>query len=785
VLGLRYELGDATTAVTWLRDRSVWTIEQDYGPDDGGNPHTRFAHETLGLEVTLVDAIDPTGDALVREVTVRRDGSSDVQQAWLITFANLSPVPTTSRVPELPVVDWIKDGENDFAAIWDASADVVVHFHPNDQRLYDNVLGIAGAPDVDWGPVGEALTASTLSEIEVNALVDGLDVYGPGAWMTLGTVPPPDQHQVGFDATPFCAQLEELLANLGALSETFEGFNPPIDPSTAEALLCKKPIDDLKSEQGWVYPAADAWQDAQDGELSGADVAAGEASEALRTPLTFDGEGRARAAVVLGFGEDRVAAGAAFDGAAGDPADTVSRAADEVASFAAGLHIPGSEGERPYEVARRSLINLRVGTDAVTGAIVASIARQPPYGLDWPRDGAFFNVMLDASGQSALVDQRVALYTDWQRSQAVTATPLIDPPPPTDPTTGENTTYPADAWEMNYYADGVTGGTFRFEIDTTAFAVWTIVAHVGWVGDPESYLRDHWDVIRRGAELLARWRDPDSGLHAPAQEDDAAAFTQTLHGAISVFGALDMAARAARLIGETSAAEAWETRARELKQAMRQSFYDADQGVYVMSESERLPIQASGLVPVGPTAWLVWPFPLYDFDDPQIAAQLERDYGVIEPAIELENKGGLYYMKNTISIALAGRGVLGDVIPSLPAKLAAQATPDTDHFGEVMVVVDEGGSPVPDQRVSTPHLWEGTLYYLTALATERPEALLAYDAVLPPSRVLAAADVPPRDDGCGCRFVGAAAPFGSAWPLALLAAGLLWRRRRAGAPHRS
>lgn len=780
VLGLFYENSDASTAVTWLRDRSVWTIEQDYGPDDGGNPHTRFSNASLGLEVTLVDAIDPSRDALVREVTVRRDASSGVQQAWLLTFANLSPVPPSSRVPELPIVDWIKDGENDFAAIWDEDRDVVVHFHPGDRRIYDSVLGLAGTPDVDWGPLGQALTATTLSEMEVSALVDQLDGYGEGVWVTLGTVPAPDQHQIGFDATPFCPQLDEMLANMAALSTTFESFDPPIDTATAEALLCKKPLADLKSEQGWIYPADDAWQDAQDGDLSGADVAAGEVAEALRTPLTFGGDGQARAAVVLGLGGDRAAAQAAFDEAAADPTDAVSRAAETVASFVADLRIPGTEGERPYVVARRSLLNLRVGTDAETGAIVASIARQPPYGLDWPRDGAFFNVMLDASGQSALVDQRVALYAEWQRSQPVTATPLIDPPPPPDPTTGENTTYPADAWEMNYFADGLTGGTFRFEIDTTAFAVWAIVAHVGWVGDPEGYLREHWDAIRRGADLLARWKDPETGLHAPAQEDDAAAFTQTLHGAISVFGALDIAARAARLISEEEAAEAWESRAGELKRAMRAHFYDEEQGVYVMSESERLPIQASGLVPVGPTAWLVWPFPLYPLSDPQIAAQLERDHAVIEPAIELENEGGLYYMKNTISIALAGQDVLGDVIPTLAAKLAAQATPDTDHFGEVMVVVDEGGSTVADQRVSTPHLWEGTLYYLTALATESPEALLAYDAVLPPSQVLAASeDVPPPDEGCGCRFVGEgdAAPSPVAWPLLVVALGLLWRRR--------
>ena len=43
----------------------------------------------------------------VGEVDVRKDATSPVAAAWLLTYANLSPLPTTSRVPELPVTDWI------------------------------------------------------------------------------------------------------------------------------------------------------------------------------------------------------------------------------------------------------------------------------------------------------------------------------------------------------------------------------------------------------------------------------------------------------------------------------------------------------------------------------------------------------------------------------------------------------------------------------------------------------------------------------------------------------
>ncbi|MCZ7685123.1 MAG: hypothetical protein M5U28_42675 [Sandaracinaceae bacterium] len=413
---------------------------------------------------------------------------------------------------------------------------------------------------------------------------------------------------------------------------------------------------------------------------------------------------------------------------------------------------------------------MRVGTDSATGAIVASITRQPPYGLDWPRDGAFFDVLLDATGQSDLVTRRAGLYGEWQRDEAVLPTPGVDPPPPPEPGATRGRTYPADAWEMNYYPDGMVGGIFRFEIDNTAFVVWTIVAHAGWVGDPQGYLRDHWETVRRGADLLARWRDPETGLHWPAQEDDQAAYTQTLHGAITVFGALEIASRGARLLGEDEDAAAWEDRAAELRDAILTHLYD---------EREMRLIGGTGQ-----TAWAVWPMPLLPWDDPRIDRQLQLDIEAIAPYVELSNEGGAYFMKNTLALALA-RGadpVLGPRIAMMRDQLATHATDGGDHFGEVTVVVSDGRTARADQRVATPHLWEGALFFLTAMAAERPEALLRYDEVLPPSRVpepfaRSAVDA----GGCGCRASGGRT---RRW-LALLPLALLVLRARARRARRS
>jgi hypothetical protein len=63
---------------------------------------------------------------------------------------------------------------------------------------------------------------------------------------------------------------------------------------------------------------------------------------------------------------------------------------------------------------RRALLSIRQGTDRATGAIVASISEQPAYHLDWPRDGAFLSLLLDAVGRTADVERHNRFYRDVQ-----------------------------------------------------------------------------------------------------------------------------------------------------------------------------------------------------------------------------------------------------------------------------------------------------------------------------------------------------------------------------------
>ena len=49
-----------------------------------------------------------------------------------------------------------------------------------------------------------------------------------------------------------------------------------------------------------------------------------------------------------------------------------------------------------------------------------------------------------------------------------------------------------------------------------------------------------------------------------------------------------------------------------------------------------------------------------------------------------------------------------------------------------MQVIEVNGQKRARQQVSTPHLWEGILFYLTVMALDQPQLFFAYESLLPP-----------------------------------------------------
>ncbi|MDB4930692.1 MAG: glycoside hydrolase family 15, partial [Myxococcaceae bacterium] len=482
--------------------------------------------------------------------------------------------------------------------------------------------------------------------------------------------------------------------------------------------------------------------------------------------------------------------------------------------------IPAADRARVVRAARRAMYHVLNGTDAATGMVVASIARQAPYGLDWPRDGAFFDDAFDVGGLSANATRRLDWALPLARETALgqsAINPLTDPRPPIDPRTGTRQ-YPEAAWEMNYYNTGAMGGFFRFEIDNTALMVWSASTHLAFLSNEEraTVAARWWPRIRRSADLLADWRDADTGLPALANEDDNAVFTATLHGGTTVFAALEASARVARLMNETAVAARWERRASELRDALVARFYDPTMQRFVNDVSGAA-ASNPGSSALGATAWMVWPAAMFPVSDARVARQMRSDMERVLAALRGDpgTEGGAYLTKTMLAAAVfVARGGDPAVRPLVEEALVRMArdviTDDTQVMGEVFITMRDadGGVTGRENRVSIPHLWEATLFYLTTMALSEPArfdfdrralpaamtpppgtvplpvpmvdaGMVAMDAaVTTDGGAMDAAVTPaaPGDEGCGCAVPGRAG--GARGWLALGALGLWAARRR-------
>jgi MYXO-CTERM domain-containing protein len=810
----------SSTEVHWLHDATRWRIAPGYVDDVSLEPRTTYQHTSLGVRVVVLDAVLPDRDVLQRRVTLTRETGSPVTGAALMVHANLGL--TLDAVPRLPFGDVVGDRRNDFGVAWDSTRRAALHFRPADRGAARDILALVNPEPLaadHFGPLDALMRMNGDVGAESASLVRDLDrTYGRGVYALVATDTPADQYHMGREGSALCEELTRLIENVGVLGRT--GLPLPISPSVAGNFRCPEAVlpASVATARGWTRVIPSAWDDARDGELSGNPVAAYLNDSAQRAPVTFDASGNGEVRVFIAFGATAAEAGDALTAGRALTADAfVARDHEAWITRASSLRLPTAlplpeaDRDRVVRASRRALLHVYNGTDRATGAIVASIARQAPYGLDWPRDGAFFDYALDVAGDSAAVTRRLAWVLPLARRNPVTPSQLFlltDPRPPIDPRTG-GMQYPEAAWEMNYYSTGDMGGFIRFEIDNTALMVWSAAVHVAYVPESErmALATRHWDQVRASADLLADWRDATTGLHARANEDDNTAFTATLHGAVTVFAGLEGAARLARFLGHTQEAARWERRASELRDASVRAFYDPNLGRFI-NTAEGAAQTNPGSSPLGATAWMVWPARMFGYDDPRFERQMRADMDHILAQLRGDpgTDGGAYLTKTTLSAAMyaatrTDSPVRGQVLEALTRIARDVLTPDTQVMGEVFITRrnGDGGAVTYENRVSIPHLWEATLFYLSAMALsdasrfDLDRRLLPMNQTPPPGTVplpvlmdggTPDASTTPRPQepsgDCGCHTNGASTrtPWLTWVALAILAR-LSRRRRRA------
>ncbi|HCP44617.1 MAG TPA: hypothetical protein DIU15_01070, partial [Deltaproteobacteria bacterium] len=630
-----------------------------------------------------------------------------------------------------------QDSNHDFAAYWDPEHEAIVHFSPSGEREHlgrlDNLMTTDWSDSQSWESGGLGAMEALLNQ--------GL---GTGAFFALGGDRAPDSYQIGRE------------------------------PCAAGA--------------GWTWEPQSAFHDAEDGQLSGSPLGACHTNGALLWTMDLGEPGTSSEAVLdvlLSAAATKATALeqlalARLEGSDG----AMERATIDADEWLDPLRLPESFDEEVQAFSKRTLLALRQGTDKESGAIVASVAVQPSYHHDWPRDGAFFNLALDVAGDFDQVTRHNLFLASVQNLEPQLGVSGMLATPP-------------GAWFMNYYADGrpSTKVLNPFEIDQVGLMLWAFWAHSTFASNDNQrrdVLTSTWEAMERAANLVAAcvddshpavgepppegyplwwpvFRDLEAGI-APdletreatmrdgnwealrpclANEDDNPISSVSLYSTHVLRLGLLAAVKAARVLClDLPQVAYWEERAHELAAVALKLYYSDERAI-------------KGAAWEGRGDWLLWPMPLelpasmdpyFSTSTKPLLARAEVEQWVsdaldayalqahreVTSAVSLQTEGAAYENKKTLSLARfwANTGQQTTTQASqneehIRRMAVDLAIPGTRHVGEVWSNLDDDGDGIfdrADQRTAVPHLWTASLTYLSAMASSQPELFDSLEA---------------------------------------------------------
>lgn len=383
--------------------------------------------------------------------------------------------------------------------------------------------------------------------------------------------------------------------------------------------------------------------------------------------------------------------------------------------IASRVELPAQASQVEKRVARRSILNLFIGRDKQSGAIVASPSRQPPYHFDWPRDGAFYDISLDMAGFPELVTSHVDFYRRTQRMSDFdfNLSWLL----------GRKSPFysPKGHWYPNIYTNGDKGRITEvpIEIDETGLLVWDLWRHEKFLPESErtAYQKKYLEMLTLASDALVDYVDIKKGWTKKVAEDDNSKPNATLHGASSVLTGLAAAADAGDRWGaDPKKVVAWKNAAIALRS-----------GILRRVEDEKT-LDQSGWRGI---QWTLYPAPVFEsYDDPRAQKLIKRLAADVEGKANQKHPGFAYLGEQVFILAIA-TAKMPEYKPLLQQSVKILTNevpmPGTDTFGEVTIWIDLPGQTqkVAQQRTSIPHLWTGVTSYLSVEALYRPEIFLS------------------------------------------------------------
>ena len=220
---------------------------------------------------------------------------------------------------------------------------------------------------------------------------------------------------------------------------------------------------------------------------------------------------------------------------------------------------------------KKSLLILRCHADKRGGILASTDGADLDFGRDtygyvWPRDGAFIANAFDQAGYSDIARRF------FEFSQDV----LTD-----------------DGYILHkYQPDRSLGSSWHpwiqegeeqlaIQQDETAIVLWAFWQHYKYTLDLEFVEGSYNSFVKRIADFLVRYRDPETGLPKESYDLWEEKYGVSTFTAASVAGALGAAANFADLLGKEEDAQLYRDNAQHMKRSITDTLYRKDLGAFV------------------------------------------------------------------------------------------------------------------------------------------------------------------------------------------------------------
>ncbi len=313
-----------------------------------------------------------------------------------------------------------------------------------------------------------------------------------------------------------------------------------------------------------------SYVDAEDGKLEGGQISHGAADSVLQWNVDVEPGSETTVHLLVLLGHSRQDVNNFYDYVKNRDVQQLEREAVEFWIHwlnNKNLRIPTDLSEKCHSLYRRSIFVLR-NTASTNGSIIASPDPRTlksggdTYNYCWWRDGGFISKAMDEVGLYENAHRFLLFAKDSQEEEGY--------------------------FIHRHFPDGTVGSTWHpppfIQVDQTAAVVSAAWHHFKAHGDLDELL-ELWPLIKRGANFLERFTDPNTGLPLPSYDLWEERKAVNMYSCASVVHGLERAERISEQLGKNLGR--WRRASERMREATIQHLWNPDKGAFLKAIDPR------------------------------------------------------------------------------------------------------------------------------------------------------------------------------------------------------